>query len=216
SVALAAVVAQLAATLGPAGAFCGFYVAKAESKLFNKSSKVVLSREGETTAITMASDYAGEPKEFAVVIPVPTFIERMQISLVETRTINHLDAFTAPRLVVIMPTSNTACFQVFLAVLARKFARRDILLVLDGAPNHRCGDLTVPHNITLLYLPPYSPQLNPKENLWDEIREKIFKNYALKSMDAVRAKLRQAILYIERNPKLVRSITSFPYIANSL
>src|SRR5690348_12572053 len=75
-----------------------------------------------------------------------------------------------------MPTSNTACFQVFLDVLARKFARQDILLVLDGAPNHRCGDLTVPHNITLLYLPPYSPELNPKENLWDEIREKIFKN----------------------------------------
>ena len=40
--------------------------------------------------------------------------------------------------------------------------------------------------------------------------------YALKSMDAVRAKLRQAILYIERSPKLVRSITSFPYIVNSL
>jgi transposase len=67
-----------------------------------------------------------------------------------------------------------------------------------------------------LYLPPYSPELNPKENLWDEIREKIFKNYALKSMDAVRAKLKHAILYIERNPKLVRSITSFPYIVNSL
>jgi transposase len=114
-----------------------------------------------------------------------------------------------------MPTSNTACFQVFLDVLARKFARQDILLVLDGAPNHRCGDLTVPHNITLLYLPPYSPELNPKENLWDEIREKIFKNYALKSMHAVHAKLKEAILYIERNPELVRSITSFPYIVNS-
>ena len=103
-----------------------------------------------------------------------------------------------------------------LAVLARKLARQDILLVLDGAPNHRCGDLAVPANITLLYLPPYSPELNPKENLWDEIREKIFKNYALKSIDAVRAKLKQAILYIERNPKLVQAITSFPYIANSL
>src|SRR5438309_5276701 len=117
---------------------------------------------------------------------------------------------------LIMPTSNTACFQAFLDVLARKFARHDILLVLDGAPNHRCGKLAVPHNITLLYLPPYSPELNPKENLWDEIREKIFKNYALKSIDAVRAKLKQAILYIERNPKLVRSITSFPYIINSI
>src|SRR5262245_37545726 len=65
---------------------------------------------------------------------------------------------------LIMPTSNTACFQVFLDVLARKFARQDILLVLDGAPNHRCSDLTVPDNITLLYLPPYSPELNPKES----------------------------------------------------
>jgi transposase len=42
-----------------------------------------------------------------------------------------------------------------------------------GHPNHRCGDLAVPNNITLLYLPPYSPELNPKENLWDELREKI-------------------------------------------
>jgi putative transposase len=117
---------------------------------------------------------------------------------------------------LIMPTSNTASFQAFLQVLARRFARQYILLVLDGAPNHRCGDLSVPDNITLLYLPPYSPELNPKENLWDEIREKIFKNYALKSMNAVRAKLKQAILYIERNPKLVCSLTSFPYIVNSL
>ena len=97
-----------------------------------------------------------------------------------------------------------------------EIARQDILLVLDGAPNHRCGDLALPDNISLLFLPPYSPELNPKENLWDEIREKIFKNYALKSIDAVRAKLKQAILYIERNPKIVQSITSFPYIATSL
>jgi transposase len=117
---------------------------------------------------------------------------------------------------LIMPTSNTASFQAFLDALARRLARQDILLVLDGAPNHRSRDLVVPDNIALLYLPPYSPELNPKENLWDEIREKVFKNYALKSMNAVRAKLREAILYIERNPKLVRSITSFPYIINSL
>ncbi len=85
-------------------------------------------------------------------------------------------------------------------------------MVLDGAPNHRCGDLVLPDNISLLFLPPYSPELNPKENLWDEIREKIFKNYALKSIDAVRATLKQDI---ERNPKTVKSITSFPYIVRS-
>ena len=80
-------------------------------------------------------------------------------------------------------------------------------MILDGAPNHRCRDLVLPSNISLLFLPPYSPELNPKENLWEEIREKIFKNYALKSIDAVRTKLKQAILYIERNPKIVKSIT---------
>ena len=61
---------------------------------------------------------------------------------------------------LIMPTSNTACFQAFLHMLARRFARQDILLALDGAPNHRCVDLAVPNNITLLYLPPYSLKLN--------------------------------------------------------
>ena len=116
---------------------------------------------------------------------------------------------------LIMPTSNTACFQAFLDVLSRKFARQHILLVLDGAPNHRSGQLVVPDNIALLFLPPYSPELNPKENLWDEIREKIFKNYALKSIDHVRQKLHEAILYVEHNPQLVKSITSFPYIAKS-
>jgi len=116
---------------------------------------------------------------------------------------------------LIMPTSNTACFQAFLDALSRRFARQQILLVLDGAPNHRSGQLVIPDNISLLFLPPYAPELNPKENLWDEIREKIFKNYALKSIDAVHHKLEEAILYIERNPKVVKSITSFPYIAKS-
>jgi hypothetical protein len=48
-----------------------------------------------------------------------------------------------------------------------------------------------------------------------EIREKIFKNYALKSIGHVRQKLHEAILYIEHNPWIVKSITSFPYIAKS-
>src|SRR5947209_4976724 len=117
---------------------------------------------------------------------------------------------------LIMPASDTACFQIYLDVLSKKYQRQHILLVLDGAPNHHCGTLKVPDNISLLFLPPYSPELNPKENLWDEIREKIFKNLALKSMNEVYAKLREAVLYIERNANLVRSITSFPYIVSSL
>ena len=111
SVAVAAILAQLAAQTLPAGAFCGFYVAKADSKLFNKSSKVVLTRDGATTAITMASDYEGEPKEFAVVIPVPTFIERKQIGVVEMKTVDHLDAYSAPRAAPTLRSSSSARMQ---------------------------------------------------------------------------------------------------------
>jgi len=96
--------------------------------------------------------------------------------------------------------------------------------ILQGADPAFCGrsrqslqrELEIPANIILHLLPPYSPELNPQENIWDEIREKIFKNYALKSMEDVNAKLDEAAFYIERNPTLVRSITSFPYIAKSL
>ncbi|CAL80712.1 conserved hypothetical protein; putative signal peptide [Bradyrhizobium sp. ORS 278] len=96
-VAAAAILSQ--AAIVPAQAFCGFYVAQADSKLFNQSSKVVLSRDGQQTSITMASDFEGDVKEFAVVVPVPTFIERKQIGVVEPKTIEHLDKYTAPRLV---------------------------------------------------------------------------------------------------------------------
>jgi hypothetical protein len=86
---------------------------------------------------------------------------------------------------------------------------------VDGAGNHRSDELEIPANIILQLLPPYSPELNPQENIWDEIREKIFKNYALKSMSDVNTKLDEASLYIERSRTLVKSIASFPYIAKS-
>ena len=90
-----------------------------------------------------------------------------------------------------------------------------ILLVVDGAGNHHGDELEIPANIILQPLPPYAPELNPQENIWDEIREKIFKNFALKSMDEVNDKLDEAALYIKRNPSRVKSIASFPYIAKS-
>ena len=83
------------------------------------------------------------------------------------------------------------------------------------AYNHRSDELEIPANIILHLLPSYSPELNLQENIWDEIRKKIFKNYALKSMSDVNAKLDEASLYIERSRTLVKSIASFPYIAKS-
>lgn len=82
-----------------AQAFCGFYVAKADTKIFNKASQVVLARQDNKTVITMVNDFKGDPKEFAVVIPVPTLIERGQINVGDKKVIDHLDAYTSPRLV---------------------------------------------------------------------------------------------------------------------
>jgi hypothetical protein len=82
-----------------AEAFCGFYVARADTTLYNQASQVVLVRDGERTVVTMANDFQGDTSDFAVVIPVPTFIEREQINVAEGGLIEHLDAYTAPRLV---------------------------------------------------------------------------------------------------------------------
>jgi hypothetical protein len=89
----------LALLAEPAAAFCGFYVSKADTKLYNQASKVVLVRSGDKTVVTMANDFQGNPKEFAIVIPVPTFLEREQIHVTDNAIIDHLDAYTAPRLV---------------------------------------------------------------------------------------------------------------------
>lgn len=82
-----------------ASAFCGFYVAKADTDLFNQSSKVALVRDGDRTVITMANDYIGDPTEFAMVIPVPTVITKEQVHISDPGLLEHLDAYTAPRLV---------------------------------------------------------------------------------------------------------------------
>lgn len=84
---------------GQAAAFCGFYVAKAGSNLFNEASKVAIARSEDRTVITMANDYQGDPQEFAIVIPTPTVLKETQINVAEPALIDHLDAYTAPRLV---------------------------------------------------------------------------------------------------------------------
>ncbi len=60
-----------------------------------------------------------------------------------------------------------------------------ILLVLDGAAWHRSAKLKVPENMTLIYLPPYSPELNPIEQLWGYMKEKYIKNVCFKSLDHI-------------------------------
>ena len=74
-------------------------MAKADAKLFNRASQVVLVRNEDRTVLTMANDFRGDPTEFAIVIPVPTFLTKEQIHVGDRKLIDHLDAYSAPRLV---------------------------------------------------------------------------------------------------------------------
>ncbi|GKS57582.1 hypothetical protein YTPLAS18_11090 [Nitrospira sp.] len=80
-------------------AFCGFYVAKADTSLFNKASEVAIARHDNKTVITMANDFRGDVQEFAMVVPVPTLIEKDQIHVGDAAALKHLADYSAPRLV---------------------------------------------------------------------------------------------------------------------
>jgi len=112
--------AALATAVQPAVAFCGFYVARADGKLSNKASMVVLARAGTETAITMASDYQGDPKDFALVIPVPTVVKQDDIHVVDQAVLDRLDSYSEPRLVEY--TDDDPCFSGLeeIAVTARR------------------------------------------------------------------------------------------------
>ncbi|MEM9769275.1 MAG: DUF2330 domain-containing protein [Cyanobacteria bacterium P01_D01_bin.71] len=94
---IAAIACLMFAT--PALAFCGFYVARADTSLYNQASQVAISRDGDRTVLTMANDYQGDVQDFALVVPVPTVIQREQVSVAEPAILDRLDAFSAPRLV---------------------------------------------------------------------------------------------------------------------
>jgi len=82
-----------------ARAFCGFYVSQADTSLYNKASQVIIARAGTRTILTMANDFQGEVKDFAMVVPVPTVLQEEQVRLGDAKIIQRLDAFSAPRLV---------------------------------------------------------------------------------------------------------------------
>ncbi|MEO8216285.1 MAG: DUF2330 domain-containing protein [Acidobacteriota bacterium] len=95
----AIVFSMVALPAAPLLAFCGFYVAKADTKLYNKASQVAIVRSGDRTVMTMANDFEGDPKEFAIVIPVPTVLQKGQIHIANKALLDHLDNYSSPRLV---------------------------------------------------------------------------------------------------------------------
>ncbi len=110
---------------------------------------------------------------------------------------------------------NTDRMNQFLAQVAAAHANEFIIMVVDGASSHRSLDLKIPENIRLHRLPGYSPELNPQEHVWDELREKEFPNRVFESMDGVLAQLESGLPRLAANTQALRSLTAWPWI-NSL
>ena len=117
---------------------------------------------------------------------------------------------------MILPSMTTDVMNIFLKEISQRHKDKFILMFCDGAPCHTKTALDIPKNMMIEHLPPYCPQINPAENMWDEIREKFFPNLVFDSMDAVESKLIEAALYYENNPAKVKSITGFWWIVSDL
>ena len=116
---------------------------------------------------------------------------------------------------LILPRADTAMMNLFLAHVAKTFADYFLVMQVDRAGWHRAKDLQVPENIRLIYQPPYSPELNPTEHLWEHLREKKFANLACSSLEEVVDKLCEELTQLESQPKQVRSMTNFPHFRNT-
>jgi transposase len=117
---------------------------------------------------------------------------------------------------LILPSMTAEVMNLFLAEVARRHPKEYIFMLYDGAPCHSPTALAIPENMMVKTLPPYCPELNPTEHLWDEIREKFFPNLVFQSLAAVENQLVEAVLYLENNPSIVQSITGFPWILKVL
>ncbi len=115
---------------------------------------------------------------------------------------------------LVLPEVSSRCMQLFLCEVARRYPDENIVMIVDGAGWHKSNTLQFPHNLRLLFLPPYSPELNPQEHIWDELREKYFHNRAFESLEALEDQLVIGLRALESNHKRVKSITGWKYIIN--
>ena len=113
---------------------------------------------------------------------------------------------------LVLPHVNSECMALFLAEVAARYPKDNIVMVLDGAGWHKSLSMPIPTNIRLLSLPPYSPELNLVEHIWDELREKCFHNRAFDSLDALEDHLVDGLLALERDQQRNKSICNWDWI----
>lgn len=109
---------------------------------------------------------------------------------------------------LILPTMQTACFQAFLDELAIRFPDELVIMICDGAGSHGARELRVPENVRLLTLPPYSPELNPVEQIWALLRQRWFDNQIMPSMTEVERVLSDALNWLNNTTEALRTLTT--------
>jgi putative transposase len=131
------------------------------------------------------------------------------------REYTYVYAAVAPALglmtALVLPRADTAMMNCFLEHVSHTFADFFIVMQVDQAGWHRCKDLVVPENVRLLYQPAYSPEVNPTEHVWDDLREKYFPNRVFPSLDLVVDVLCQGLNDLTAHPERLRSMTFFPH-----
>ena len=114
------------------------------------------------------------------------------------------------------PKCNTASMSLLLLELLAAWPDRQLLLILDGAGWHKAKALPVPERMRMLHLPPYCPECNPTEHIWDEVREKGFANRFFATLDAVEVGLKTQLTLLAADPDRLRSLTLFPWVRDGL
>ncbi|WP_375327484.1 IS630 family transposase [Candidatus Tisiphia endosymbiont of Nemotelus uliginosus] len=134
--------------------------------------------------------------------PVPTKLGFKSFYLYSATNHRDGDSFS-----LIIPNVDKACMQVFLNEFAKHITTK-VILVMDGAGWHK--GLTVPANIEIMYLPPYSPELNPVERLWQHLKDLVLKN---KVYDCL-TKLEDAVIAFIQSIAIetIKSICNCSYI----
>lgn len=117
---------------------------------------------------------------------------------------------------LILSGCNTEIMQIFLEEISSRHKDEKILMIMDGAGWHKSKRLTIPQNIMIQILPPYSPELNPTENIWEEIREKGFYNRFFPDLDSLEEHLLSELQRLENSPEITHSIVSWPWIINAI
>ena len=111
---------------------------------------------------------------------------------------------------LVLPYCNTICMNVFLAELSKTFPNDYIVLVADSARWHTAKGLEIPHNIEIIPLPPYTPEMNPIEQIWAWLRLHGFHNEVFQTLEKVMDRLCDTIASLL--PDTIRSITHRQWI----